>query len=225
MAQLYTRDGTADQAIVASIFAGEDYSPDLIDYTTVKYVVDVGAHIGAYSLFIKDMAPDAQVVAIEPDTDNAVIFLMNTRDAANITLIAARVAYEWRDVVMVRNLHNTGSVSFVPSDFPGLDKLPDTHVTTPGGVYAIVTLEQALGRRRMADVLKVDCEGGEFDILINAPLATLARFRWIVGEYHTLSGDIDTITRRLRGMFALRRQHQSDETTGVFCYERHQHAG
>ena len=51
------------------------------------------------------------------------------------------------------------------------------------------------------DLLKIDCEGGEYAILEGSPADVLGRFRNIVFEYHDIDGGwarLETVKQRLR---------------------------
>jgi hypothetical protein len=65
-----------------------------------------------------------------------------------------------------------------------------------------VTLAELLDTHQLesVDLLKVDCEGGEYDILPDAPDDVLRRVRNIVFEYHTVDGyqsKLDRLMHRL----------------------------
>lgn len=215
---IYVRDGTSDYSIFNEVFSSNTYSADLIDYASVGAVYDLGAHIGAFSRFVKERNPNARIVAVEPDLHNAICFLFNMQQFGGVMLITARVAYEWADVQIVRNAVNSGGIAFVCTDDPALAALPDGLSSASGNDYPVVTLEQ-LGTGEV-DVLKIDIEGAEFDVLLNAPMPTLSRFRWIVGEYHGVSGSFAAIVQRLTPHFTLQRQEDTGGEMGYFCFER-----
>ncbi len=212
---IYVRDNTNDLAIFNEVFGSNTYSADLIDYTTINTVHDLGAHIGRY---VKEKNAAAHIVAVEPDYQNAVCFLFNLTNYSRVTLITARVAYAWLDVQVIRTTENSGGIGFVPSDSPNLATLEAGAVSVPGSDYPVVTLEQ-LGPGEI-DLLKIDIEGAEFDVLLNAPLSTIACYRWIVGEYHGASGSFGRIVDRLAPAFELRRQEDTGGGMGYFCFER-----
>jgi FkbM family methyltransferase len=60
----------------------------------VPVVVDAGANIGAASIWFKTQFPEAAIVAIEPDPDNAAVARQNIAPLAGVTLLEAAVGGE-----------------------------------------------------------------------------------------------------------------------------------
>jgi hypothetical protein len=62
----------------------------------------------------------------------------------------------------------------------------ESQTVSPDAIYVpAITLEQALSRLgRRCQVLKLDCEGAEYDILFNVPRTSLDQVDHIVMEYH-----------------------------------------
>jgi len=65
---------------------------------------------------------------------------------------------------------------------PGKARQIRVHAVTLADVLA----QQALDR---VDLLKLDCEGAEYEILMNATEETLAKVQRIVMEYHNVDAD------------------------------------
>lgn len=61
----------------------------------------------------------------------------------------------------------------------------------------LVPLGALLDRETRVDLLKIDCEGAEFDILYNLTPAQLAKIDSMVGEIHSCSGFVGTQTAGL----------------------------
>lgn len=68
------------------IFDRRDYRPDWIDLPPDATVIDVGANIGMFSLFILDQAPDARVYAFEPSPITSRIATANLAGRGRATL-------------------------------------------------------------------------------------------------------------------------------------------
>lgn len=198
------------------------YAPDLIDYKTIKAVVDVGAHIGSFSAWVKQQSPDAKVIAIEANPDNASLARQNLMDLDGVTVKEARCGYEAGPLEMWSDPKNTGAHTLYPAGQTLIRRGDDMSEHHPYEGDS-VTLESVLGivdNTAENTVLKLDCEGGEFDILSHAELTTLARFTWIVGEYHADLGDIQTAAGRLADSFDLVRLQPTSSNLGVFVFKR-----
>lgn len=165
--------GEWDRGIVKEV--ATEYLWNRINWTQVRYAVDVGGHIGAWTMRAKRYAPHAQIVAVEPMAENYVLLSVNTHD----------------ELRTVTALH--GAVYYHPSAPPTL-KIAGAnsggHVVITDGSGAPIpdvwTLEQVCEEHGFPqiDVLKLDCEGSEHNILHHMTPGLLRRTRWIVGEFH-----------------------------------------
>jgi FkbM family methyltransferase len=135
-------------------------------------VIDIGAGIGEFSVLMA-RHHRAEVHAYEPDRDSADLA------AANIELNGCVGVELHREAV------GSKEASYVPVDAgPAVLQRFQPADDGPGEV-AGVTLATAVSRlpAGRCDLLKMDCEGAEFDILMNAR-EVLGRVDRIVAEVH-----------------------------------------
>jgi FkbM family methyltransferase len=174
------RKGTIDQDIVIEVFRNDVYRLRKWRLPPVPAIVDVGAHIGVFSLFAATLCPRATVVACEMDGENYALLLRNVSRYRNIhprhvTVVGRPSLFGYQ-----RNEQNTGGHHVVYS--PVDDARPLPACRTLGGV-----LEEA--RIGQVDLLKLDCEGAEHDVLdLAASDGTLSRVQRISCEYHHFFG-------------------------------------
>ena len=156
--------------------------------------IDVGAHIGAFSNWIIRQHPNAIGIAVEPEL--TAYSALNRNMPAGSMHVNAAVAYgSAPHMLLIDPLHG-GSHQVVAAD------------TVVPGQYAMadiesVTLEQLMAEEKWnaLDLLKLDCEGSEQDILLNASEDCLKRIRRIVGEFHFgYENFMQTIGARLQGL-------------------------
>jgi len=175
---------------VAETFVGLQYDVPGVAWSSLRAVVDIGANIGASALWFAIKAPQARVVAVEPGS--AALRLL--RDNIRRNGLDARIE--------VKPIALGGA--------PGFGMLQDGEATVNARVemteqpgpetLAVDTLDRLLDESGVhaVDVLKLDCEGAEFDILMAASDALLKRIDVIVGEYHRFDGrDPDELRARL----------------------------
>jgi FkbM family methyltransferase len=170
------RPGTQDHLIWACVNEMNEYElPDA--FAPTDLIVDVGAHIGGFSFACLRRGAGA-VVAFEPDADNYGMASLNlSRFGARARVIPAAA---WRSDAPPRKLQlaasgdrgNTGGGGVVAAD---------------GATEAVpfdAALADALARARVSRVrlLKLDCEGSEYPILLTSRLLHLVDE--ICGEYH-----------------------------------------
>lgn len=145
------------------------------DYTLFTRFLDIGGHIGGWGKYVLQQVPNAEILGVEPRWSSLALARENVPEA---TYINALVAYEGTDFVQYQYHDNMGGNTIVPrldEPFPG--------TTASGLLCGVITLEELLGDFE-PQVMKIDCEGAEYDILLHCNFKTLARLDVIVGEYH-----------------------------------------
>jgi FkbM family methyltransferase len=179
------RPGTNDGVVYDAVVARNEYRvPDRLDGALV---VDVGAHVGAFSYLALERGA-AKVHAFEPDRSNYL------RALENLASFGERVRLHnqalWRCDLPAAPLHfwpstdraNTGGGSLIwDTDGPLVDAVPFDEAI------------EAIARERRIDLLKIDCEGSEFPILLTSK--RLDRIDRIVGEYHELRATLPAHVR------------------------------
>lgn len=145
----------------------------------VQTCIDIGGHIGAFTAWIKQLNPDAQVVVIEPEVSNQMILSENVGHLHGVRIIYGMVGYHPQQMALLVNPINSGCHRTVPTE------------VVPTGQAAIypdvtITIEQIVKNKGWStlDLLKIDCEGAEVDILMNCSDEVLQTIRRIVGEFH-----------------------------------------
>jgi FkbM family methyltransferase len=145
-------------------------------------IVDIGAAIGEFSLFAAMRDPSARIFAYEPFPESVEIFHENIAENGirNITLIPKAV---WK------------SNTTLQLDFSLLEPLQITSNETgekESRQYQVqaVSLQEVLRSNQLGsvDLVKLDCEGAEFDILLGSKPEIVRMFKRIVMEYHDTPG-------------------------------------
>lgn len=154
-----------------------DYKLDDLDLKAGDVVVDIGAHKGVVSCYLAKRYPGVRVIAFEPNRANYEVLLKNIeKNGVEVTAGLCAVTKDGRLVNIAASESNSGGgtiYSGSPGDIPS------------------VTLQEIFedyGIDRIA-LLKIDCEGAEFEILRSYPelLNCIDRIR---GEFHGSSADI-----------------------------------
>jgi FkbM family methyltransferase len=180
-----------DMQAFVEVFLLGDYEVEGLDWDSARVIVDAGANIGTASLWFAGRAPRARILAIEPGPTALAQLRRNLADNG----------LESRVDVVAAGLGGKNGKAF-------LQETPSSvlsHVVEyPEGAQEIELrrLEEILDENGLdeVDVLKLDCEGSEFDILLSSSPATLRRIGAIVGEWHPQDGrDAAEIETYLRG--------------------------
>jgi FkbM family methyltransferase len=141
-------------------------------------IVDIGAAIGEFSLFTAAHDPSARIYAYEPFPESVAIFRENiaANGIRNITLIPKAV---WKsDTTLQLDLSLLEPLQITSNETGG-------NKTRHDKVQAI-SLQEVLRSNQLksVDLLKLDCEGAEFDILLGSEPEIVKKFKRIVMEYH-----------------------------------------
>ncbi len=138
-------------------------------------IVDIGAHIGIFSLLAAYACPDATVFAFEPQSENFALLRENValNPRARIIPINRAVAGDRTRTKLYFAPSNTGSHSLF-----GCGENFEIVESTDLGTVLDGLPEKTI------DLLKSDCEGAEFDMLMRASIEDLSRIRRIVMEVH-----------------------------------------
>jgi FkbM family methyltransferase len=163
-------------------------------------VLDVGAHVGDWSAkMVEKFNP--RIFAFEPDPASLGTLTSRFRDSPKITVLD--YGLHARDAVLDLALKGMGSTLYN-------DPLPDEEPTSkvPVRLRDAAQVFDELGLRYI-DLLKINIEGGEFDVLDRLiETAWLSRVRCVMIQFHEWIDGAHF--RRFRIRHALRRTHDED---------------
>lgn len=151
------------------------YTPPGFSINKKDIVVDIGAHIGAFSVYAAIKATQGKIYAYEPVPEN---FKLLNHD------------------IKLNNLNNIIPFNLAVSDSKGRKKIYFTDSSATASLFGrrrqrfhpvkSVGLEDVFGDNGLKKInfLKMDCEGSEYDILFNTPKKYLDKIDKVVLEYH-----------------------------------------
>jgi len=160
----------------------------------IRVAVDIGTNIGEVALLMTSYFPGACVFAFEAVTELAEIARATIRQhEAPVRVIRRAITAERAPLEIMRARPDAGAGwiggSFVRAAEPGnaapvrgYDRLAQR--VRPLTFDRMVELILARTGADVIDLVKMDCEGCEHSALGSATSDTLARVRYIVGEYH-----------------------------------------
>ena len=186
---LVTRDGLRltirrnlwDARIVREIFFDRPY----LQHCKIPerpVIVDIGGYIGDFSMYCAKYCKPARVIVYEPTLENYNVLLENVRRNGFQDLVEAVNKAVGRRGELVLNVQKLSEDEFHVSAYwyEGCEKRVVQSISLPE-LYEAHQL-------RHVDLLKIDCEGGEYDILPTVPDHVLACTRNIVFEFHVVEG-------------------------------------
>ncbi len=203
--KLLIRENTHDWIIVWEIFVNETYgSADghlsvLRDIREDDIVVDIGAHIGIFTIYAARKAMNGRVLAFEPDAENYGMLTRNLALNPQLGHISAFNQAIWssegkRNLFRADGYWSGGHSLFENwmddySAGEGVEEQVDQTgaATIEVECTTLPRLMEANGLDRI-DFLKVDCEGSEYEILLNLPEEELRKIKSMSLEYHAVEG-------------------------------------
>jgi FkbM family methyltransferase len=208
--RLKVRPNTDDLKIVKSNLVTKHYMRNFVPITRDSIVIDVGAHIGAFSVIAAKSA--SEVFAFEPDQGNCQMLKKNKElnKLSNVHIFNMAISgYSGYRNMYFYSDGSTGSHSLYDA---GKAAVVRKRVQT-------ISIDDIIKRERLprVDFLKLDCEGAEHEILRTMSPETAVKIIGIAMETHGLKGEacIDIPARLQRLGFEVRVEHN-----GAYVYAR-----
>ncbi len=171
------RGGTQDVSVFFEIFARDAYHMATLP-TRLGTVIDLGGNVGLFTL--RASAVSDRVITFEPMPDNFQRLRQNTAGLKNVEIHNQAVGGMNGTLTLysAAAARGTGRFSAQPQG--------EIHDRSNHVDVQCVTLDTVFDRDRIAscDLLKIDIEGSEYDVLLNASKETLAKIQRIHGEFH-----------------------------------------
>ena len=171
------RSSSATQ-VVKNELETDCYGVERIRFAPGDVVIDVGGHVGIFSNYLAKRYPFLHIYAFEPLPQNYEHFRRNlaANGIANVEVFNRAITGDGRPVEMIVHHSNTGGATAQLKDM----RLPE-HANY---VAQSVTLDDVFDTHRIerCKLLKIDCEGSEHEILLNAKC--LDRVEYLSGEFH-----------------------------------------
>ncbi len=180
------RPFSIDRAIINEEWLDRCYEPNQsgihFDWKACTTILDIGSHIGTFTLYAAAKAPNAHITAFEPEPTNAAMLRRN---------------------IEINNLGNrVKAVEAAVSGTNGTITLNMTKASGSGGhsIYSytsdaktievpMVSLSSILKDIQHCDFLKIDCEGAEYEAFYNLSDEEFKKIGFIAMEYHHFSKD------------------------------------
>jgi len=168
-----------DSSTMAHIFFKKTYG-DVEDNSTV---IDIGANIGIYSIFAAATSKNTIVYAYEPELNNFNLLLENIK----INNLEKNV-FPFKLAVSARGGEKELYLNDSPDSHSLYFKYPDRE--NKSVEIKCVSMKDIFEENniKQCDILKLDCEGAEFEILYSTPDEYFKKIKIIRLEYHNQNG-------------------------------------
>ncbi|MEK6943340.1 MAG: FkbM family methyltransferase [Nanoarchaeota archaeon] len=138
-------------------------------------IIDVGAHLGSFSLFASKKCPKCKIYSFEPSPSTYAVLKKNIElnQSGNIIIFNKAVTSGSKPVRIYINPINSALNTIYDNKGRSVE-------------ISSVSLQKIFTENSIknCDFLKMDCEGAEYNILLNTPLKILKKIKKMVIEYH-----------------------------------------
>lgn len=190
------RKGTSDEDVLAHSFENDIFLKGIPEYTLKPYhtIIDVGAHIGSFSVLVSRSLKKGKVFAFEPCNDTFQILERNKlqNKLQNLQIFQVALSGVRGKTKLYHDIEqgNWGHTITVPISEEGEEVLTDT-------------LENFFEELQISrcHLLKFNCEGAEFDIIMNSTKKTLDKVNFLLVLYHEdlcQKYKVEDLTKHLR---------------------------
>ncbi len=171
----------ADHSVFDEIFIEREYRQlEPLIKNAKGAIIDVGAHIGMFSIFCRLLNKAVPIFAFEPEQENYSRMQANLKlNHLNVTTKNQAVSDQigMREIYLHPDSHNH-------SLYPLTEKKTKINSTTLEKIFQKFAIDHC-------DLLKLDCEGAEFIILPTLPDHIFKRINNIYLEYHEYDQSMD----------------------------------
>lgn len=208
---ILVRTNDVDGRIVDNIFLGE-YSYTGFDIKPTDVVIDIGAHIGIFSLFSAVQATHGKIFAYEPQSENFNLLKINTilNQSSNITFENYAISDKKSSMRL-----------YLPSKSKCLANL--YHPSPTYETVNTLTLEDIFSEKKISvcNLLKLDCEGAEYDILTSTSPSIFKRIDKIIFEYHLERNKLKNLSNFLEhNHYQLIKEKKYKSNLGIIFFKK-----
>ena len=170
---IHYRPNTSNEAIIdAILIQKKEY---IFPHLSPDIVFDIGANIGIATIVLADYVyHNAKVHAFEPEPENFELLKLNTAHLTNVILHNVAIDNYSGDTLLFKSEDASNLGGYSTAKKPPLE--------TSSNRVSVVRMSQLCDRLGHPQLIKIDCEGAEYNILCDIP--QIEKVDWITGELH-----------------------------------------
>jgi FkbM family methyltransferase len=166
---------STDIHIFTEIWINKEYSKKEFEIKNSDVIIDIGSHIGIFALWVFQNCKNGKIICVEPEKNNFKILNENIlkNKISNIVCYNAAGSKDLRKIKISKSEKDSASHSIFNEGKEFFE-------------CNTITLEKIFNENKITkcDLLKLDCEGAEFEILLNLESKFFEKIEKICLEYH-----------------------------------------
>lgn len=177
--KIKTRAGSIDKSIITEVVLKEKYFPKELNIKEGSIVIDLGAHIGIFSILIGSKFKNVKVYSVEPDKYNFKLLLEQIKiNKCNIKPFKLAISNKNGRAKLYLGKHSArpSIIKWIMKDY--------YFVKT-------TTLKDFFDKEKIekCSLLKIDIEGAEYNVLYSTPQRIFNIIENILFELHEVDGE------------------------------------
>lgn len=173
-APIKLRKNTSDTLTFHKVFGFREYAIKQI-INEPEVIIDGGANIGLFSIFMKNLYPDSKIIAVEPDKENYNLMLTNLQCYSDIVPLNSGL-WNKNSLLKAYDKYNQGKWGIV------VEEVENKEESNVEGI----SIDEIMLRYNLTkiDILKVDIETSERYLFETNYKSWLPKVKMIIIEFH-----------------------------------------
>src|SRR3989338_5242752 len=166
------RTRSTDLMALTNVWLVEEYSNFRINGNDI--IIDIGAHIGLFTLYASQYCKNGTIFCFEPVDENYNILLDNIKqnNLKNVKPFKSAVSKSESTITIYRNKDEAGHSMFSST----------SHALKVNSISLKKIIDE--NSVNQCNLIKMDCEGAEYEIIESLPLEYFKKISKLIIEYH-----------------------------------------
>jgi len=180
------RTKSTDLQAFTNVWILKEYEVEGFEILDNDVIIDVGGHVGLFSLFASLNSHNGKIVTIEPYPKNLNLLKenRNNNNFHNIVILNNAVTNKSKNLELFVNQTDDSAHSIYGTG--------ENIIQIKGVTLIEIMQENEISK---CDMLKMDCEGAEFEIIKSLTNEELSKINKICLEYHIKENDLSSLNK------------------------------
>lgn len=210
-----TSNNSTDIHVFTEVWLENEYFEPALDIVEDDVIIDIGAHTGMFSALASQYCKKGKVLSYEPNKENYAILIENVQNnkLENVSAYKSAVSSKSGIIRLYLNKKDFAAHSLYKKSKQWID----VESTTISEIFENNGLTKC-------DLLKLDCEGAEYDIIMNLPDSYFEKIDKICLEYHNIKENPFTYDDLIENLeshnFSVKKRTISNERGFIYAKQK-----